>query len=225
MDLQIAGKVALITGSSRGIGRAIAKALWAEGCSVAINARTEKSLRTLESELKSRVSIHPADVTNVDFCRRIVDGVIARWGRLDIIVCNVGSGASVPSGQETPEEWRRVFAENFYATTNVIEAARTNLGKGAAIVCISSICGTESMGAPLTYSAAKAALNSYVRGLSRSLGPADIRINAVAPGNVLVEGGRWEERLNQAPDETKGMLVREGSIGALRPSGRGRECC
>src|SRR5713226_1727595 len=109
MDLGLTGKIALVTGSGRGIGRAVAEALWAEGCSVAINARDSKSLQAMVQEWGNRASMHPADVTNSPACRRLIDDVISRWGRLDIIVCNVGDGASVPPGRETGEEWQRMF--------------------------------------------------------------------------------------------------------------------
>jgi 3-oxoacyl-[acyl-carrier protein] reductase len=198
-----------VTGSGRGIGHAIARALWTEGCSVALNARDPKNLETMAQEWGTRVSVHPADVTNTPACRRLIDEVISRWGGLDIIVCNVGDGASAPPGQETAEEWQRVMSVNLQATTNIIEAARGKLASGSSIVCISSICGIETLGAPVTYSAAKAALNSYVRGIARPFAAAGIRINAVAPGNILFGGGRWEEKTKRDPSGVQALLDHE----------------
>lgn len=209
MDLELAGRVALVTGASRGIGRAIAKVLSGEGCVVAANARDKDGLKLLLAELDKRATAHVADVTKIEDCRRMVADVRAHHGRLDIIVCNVGSGRSVPPGDESEEEWRRVFALNFHAATNVIEAARASLRAGAAIVCVSSICGLESLGAPVTYSAAKAALNSYIHGMARPLAAAGIRLNAVAPGNVLVEGGHWEARARNDRADLDTFLARE----------------
>jgi 3-oxoacyl-[acyl-carrier protein] reductase len=209
VDLGLTGKIALVTGSGRGIGRAVARRLWDEGCSVAVNARGDDDLESLSRELGARLSAHPADVTSPRECRRLLDDVMARWGRLDIIVCNVGDGFSVPPGQETQEEWQRVLSVNLASTTNLVEAARSSLESGSAIVCISSICGLAALGAPVTYSAAKAALNSYVRGIARPLAINGIRINAVAPGNILVEGGRWERRLESDPVGVKELLDRE----------------
>lgn len=220
MNLGLADKVALVTGSSRGIGQAIAETLWQEGCRVALNARNEAGLETLAASLGDRTSIHAADVTEPEACRRLVGQVVDRWGLIDVLVCNVGSGASVPPGSETPAEWQRVFAVNFHSATNVIEAARPVLGKGAAIVCVSSICGLEALGAPLTYSAAKAALNSYVQGMARTLAGDEVRLNAVAPGNVLIPGGRWEERTRQDNAGVQAMLNKEV---ALRRFGRPEE--
>lgn len=209
MDLELGGKIALVTGAGRGTGRAIATALWAEGCNVALNARGPQDIELVRRDFGERASTHLADTTDPSACRTLIDSVMSRWGQLDVIICNVGSGASVAPGEESPEEWQRVISINLQATTNVVEAARGRLQQGSAIVCISSICGLEALGAPVTYSAAKAALNAYVHGIARPLALAGVRINAVAPGNVQVPGGRWEEKLKRDPAGIQAMLERE----------------
>lgn len=209
MDLKLAGRVALVTGASRGIGRAIAQSLSAEGCKIAANSRNKSELAGLVADLGGHCSEHVADVTKTGDCRHLVEEILARHGALDVVVCNVGSGRSVPPGGESEDEWRRIFAVNFHAATNVIEAVRPVLSAGASIICVSSICGLETLGAPLTYSAAKAALNSYVHGMARPLAGAGVRLNAVAPGNILVEGGHWEERTRQDPAGLDKLLARE----------------
>jgi 3-oxoacyl-[acyl-carrier protein] reductase len=146
-----------------------------------------------------------------------------RWSRIDILVCNAGSGASVAPGKETAAEWRRILDVNLFAATNMIEAARPIMSRGSgdrAIVCVSSICGLAALGAPVTYSAAKAALNATVRGLARPLAPEGIRINAVAPGNVLFEGGTWARRIADNKAAVDEMLSREV---ALRRMGKPEE--
>jgi 3-oxoacyl-[acyl-carrier protein] reductase len=209
MDLGIAGKVALVTGASQGIGRAIAETLATEGCILAANARGEAPLREALRGMGPGATAHPGDVAAPAVGRAIVEAAVAAHGRLDVLVCNVGSGASVAPGEETAAEWRRVFDLNLWSATNVIEAALPHLAAGASIVCISSICGVAALGAPVPYAAAKAALNAMVRNLARPLGRRGIRINAVAPGNVLFPEGVWERRLADDPAGTAAMLERE----------------
>ena len=198
MKLELEGRVALVTGASRGIGLAIARMLAAEGAQVALAARGQDGLKQACAEIGGNASFHAADVTDPAAALALVRDVEKKWGRIDILVCNVGSGASVPPGQETSAEWRRVMDLNLFATTNMIEAARPIMQRGSgdrAIVCVSSICGLAALGAPVTYSAAKAALNATVRGLARPLAQDGIRINAVAPGNILFDGGTWARKL------------------------------
>ncbi len=107
---------------------------------------------------------------------------------------------------------------NLFATTNMIEAARPIMQRGngdRAIVCVSSICGLAALGAPVTYSAAKAALNATVRGLARPLAEVGIRINAVAPGNILFDGGTWARKLAENKQGVDDMLAREVALRRL----------
>jgi 3-oxoacyl-[acyl-carrier protein] reductase len=218
MDLGLKDRVALVTGASRGIGRAIAEALVREGCRVALNARGAEALTQTRDALGGAASSHSADVCRPEEAERLVAAVEARWGRLDIVVANVGSGASVPPGQETNAEWRRVMELNLYTTTNTIAAARPAMGRGSgdrAVVAVSSICGLAALGAPVTYSAAKAALNATVRGLARPLAREGIRLNAVAPGNILFEGGTWARKLAEDRSAVAQMLDKEVALGRL----------
>ncbi|MDK9713647.1 MAG: SDR family oxidoreductase [Sulfuritalea sp.] len=215
MQLELSGKTALVTGSSKGIGRAIAEALQAEGCMVAINGRNSDDLAAA-AELPGAIAV-AGDVTRPDVAQRVIAESVKALGNLDILVCNVGSGGSVPPGEETAEEWQRVFALNLWSTTNSVEAAREALAasKGT-IVCVSSICGLEVIpGAPVTYSAAKAALHAYVRGIARPLGREGVRINAVAPGNILFDGSVWSRKLAEDPQAVKAMLDKEVALGRL----------
>jgi 3-oxoacyl-[acyl-carrier protein] reductase len=216
VDLGLSGKVALVIGSSRGLGRAIAASLHAEGCRVMLNGRDREALERQTRELGANAACAVADVTDPAACRELVRETEKRFGRLDILVCNVGSGASVPPGRETPEEWRRMFDVNLASATNAVEAAGELMTRqGGAIVCISSICGLEALGAPVTYSAAKAALNAYVRGIARPLAARGIRINAVAPGNLMFEGSVWECKLAENAGAVQTMLDREVALKRL----------
>jgi len=216
MQLDLSEKVALITGSSKGIGWAIAQTLHAEGCRVALNARNSLDLAAATAQLTGAIGA-AGDVTQPAEARQIVDEVLSTFGRLDILVCNVGSGRSVSPGSEAAEEWQRVFALNLWSTTNSVEAARDALtaSKGV-IVCVSSICGLEVIpGAPVTYSAAKASLHAYVRGIARPLGKQGVRINAVALGNILFDNSVWSHKLAEDKPAVKAMLEKDVTLGRL----------
>ena len=218
MNLELNDRVALVTGASRGIGLAIAAALAAEGAKVALAARGADRLDASRATVGAQSSVHVADVTDSTAAARLVQEVERHWGRLDILVCNVGSGASVPPGRETAAEWTRVMDLNLFATTNMIEVARPLMARGngdRAIVCISSIAGMAALGAPVTYYAAKAALNATVRGLARPLALEGIRINAVAPGNILAADGTWARKLAENRAAVEDMLAREVALRRL----------
>lgn len=220
MQLDLTGKLALVTGASRGLGLEIARALATEGCRVVLNGRDEKALEAARRSIGDAEAL-AGDVQDAAQCRKMADALAARHRRLDVLVCNVGSGRSVPPGKETVAEWERVIRVNLFAATNAVQAFRPLLAEArGSIVCISSICGLETLGAPVTYSAAKAALNSFVRGAARPLAAAGIRINAVAPGNLLFDGSVWAERMRKDSASVQAMLDREV---ALRRLGTPRE--
>lgn len=216
MDLGLSGKTALVTGSSRGIGFAIAAALDAEGCTVALNGRSDAGLMAAAARLPGAIAVS-GDVSTAHGARNVVERAVGSLGHLDILVCNVGGGKSVAPGEESHEEWQRMFALNLWSATNSVEAARNALAaSGGAIVCVSSICGFEVIpGAPVTYSAAKAALHAYVRGIARPLGKEGIRINAVAPGNILFDESTWSRKLAEDPEAVNALLHREVALGRL----------
>lgn len=213
MQLDLTGKTALVTGSSRGIGRAIAELLYAEGCQVALNGRNADDLSATAANMPGTITV-VGDVTKPEEATSIIIETMAVMGKLDILVCNVGSGRSVPPGEETSYEWQRMIAVNLFSTTNTIEAARDALSvsKGV-VVCVSSICGLEHiLGAPVTYSVAKAALNAYVRGIARPLGKLGVRINAVAPGNIMFDGSVWSQKLADDAEAVQRMLARDVAL-------------
>jgi 3-oxoacyl-[acyl-carrier protein] reductase len=216
MELGLSGKVALVTGSSKGIGFAIAEALYTEGCKVALNGRDSKNLDSASKDMPGSIGI-VGDVTSIEDAKRVVSDTVSHFGKLDILICNVGSGRSVPPGNETPDEWQRVFALNLWSATNSVEASRNALVESSGvIVCVSSICGSEVIpGAPITYSTAKAALHAYVRGIARPLGEQGIRINAVAPGNILFDGSVWSRKLREDTSAVQAMLNKDVSLARL----------
>lgn len=216
MQLELSGKTVLVTGSSKGIGWAIAQILHAEGCHLALNGRNAADLTSATNQLAGAIGVL-GDVTHPEGAQQVVRDVVSAFGQLDILICNVGSGQSVNPGSETAEEWQRVFALNLWSATNTVEAAREALAaSNGTIVCISSICGLEVIpGAPVTYSAAKAALHAYVRGIARPLGTQGVRINAVAPGNIVFERSVWAHKLEVDPASVQSMLKNDVALGRL----------
>jgi 3-oxoacyl-[acyl-carrier protein] reductase len=212
MNLGLDGKTALVSGASRGIGLAIARMLHAEGCNIALAARGRDGLEAAAAPLKG-ASIHNGDA--VTDAAAIVEAAANQWNGLDILVCNAGSGASVPPGTEDEAELRRMFDLNLFSALNMIAAARPHMKEGGAIVCISSICGLAALGAPVGYSAAKAALNAAVKSLARPLAAKGLRINAIAPGNILFDGGTWDRKLKDDKASVDAMLAREVVLARL----------
>ncbi|APW44187.1 SDR family NAD(P)-dependent oxidoreductase [Rhodoferax saidenbachensis] len=219
MAPEFAGKTALVTGASQGIGLAIAQTLSAQGCRVALNGRNVDRLNAAVVALPGAIAV-AGDVSDPAQAKKVVNDALATLGRLDVLVCNVGSGRSVAPGMESFDEWIRVFAVNLWSATNSVEAARHALAQSkGVVVCISSICGLEVVpGAPVTYSAAKAALHAYVRGMARPLGSEGVRINAVAPGNILFDSSVWARRLADDPQAVQTMLARDVPLRRLGTS-------
>lgn len=215
MNLELDGKAALVSGASRGIGLAIAQALHAEGCRLALVARGREGLERAAQGFSGGVSVHACDVTDAPAADAVVAEIAQQRGGLDILICNAGSGASVPPGKETEAEWRRVLDINLFSALNMISASRPHMRPGGAIVCISSIAGLAALGAPVAYSGAKAALNAAVKTLARPLAGEGLRINALAPGNVLFPGGVWDRKLAEDRAGVEAMLARDVALGRL----------
>jgi 3-oxoacyl-[acyl-carrier protein] reductase len=217
MNFNLNGKKVLVTGSTHGIGYQIASAFLLEGCSVAFNARNNNKI---DINNKENAYFVAGDVTIDDEAVNVVNEAAKKMGGLDIVVCNVGSGQSASPGKETTKDWHESIKKNFYSTVHVVQAARPHLiNSQGVIICISSICGLEVIPkAPVTYSVAKAALNSYVKGMSRPLGNDGIRICAVAPGNIMFDGSVWDKKVRANQEEVELMLYRDVPLKKLGTS-------
>jgi 3-oxoacyl-[acyl-carrier protein] reductase len=199
MDLQLDGKVALITGASRGIGRAIALALAAERCDVALVARGEEQLREAAAEVSARGARGEpiiGDITKGQDVERSVEQTVATFGRLDILVNN--AGGSFP---DDDAGWRDAFSANIEAAVRASRAAVPYMRQqgGGAIVHIASIWGREA-GGGLPYNAMKAAMISHAKNSALALAKDNIRVNSVAPGSVRHPGGSWDRRAVEDPE-------------------------
>jgi len=215
MDLDLRGKTALVTGSSRGIGRQIAQSLAEEGVRVCLNGRSKSALDDARSTVKNSIAL-AYDVTLKNECDRLIVDVLREFGQLDILVCNVGDGRSASVEGESHEDWERLMSRNLYASTNIIGSAKEALIFSAgSIVCISSICGQEVIGCPIPYASAKAALNAYVKNIARPLGKFGVRVNSVVPGNILFPGSVWDKKSLEDPVGVQGMLSREVALSRL----------
>ena len=202
MDLKLQGKIAFVAGSSRGIGLAIAQAFLREGAKVGISGREAGALEAARAALAAaagpdRVVAVAGDMTREADLDAALSRVEAVFGGLDAVVANVGSGTAKAGWDCGPEDWQAALSQNFLGSMALARQALARLipRGGGSLTLISSIVGVEAINAPLGYSAAKAALLSAMKTLARQVGPQGVRVNAVAPGNVLFPGGSWESKL------------------------------
>ena len=182
------GKVALVTGSSSGIGAAVAAALSHRGASVVLNSRSSAEQgEGLARDLPDATYVQ-ADVSDEHDAARLVAAAVDRYGRLDIVVNNAGTTETIPHHDldaVTTEMWERILRVNVLGTWNVIRAAVPPLqacGDGV-IINVTSIAGVRPVGSSIPYATSKAALNHLTVLLASTLGPA-IRVNAIAPGLI-----------------------------------------
>lgn len=203
MDLGLQGKVALVTGGSRGIGRAIVHDFAREGCHVAFSARGEEALKATEREvveLGAQVLAVPADMTNTADIERLVNQTVERFGSVDVLVNNVGGSRGGQTWDTSDEDWAEVLYLNLFAavrTTRLVIPLMRQRGWGR-VINITSIYGREAGGA-MTYNAVKASMNSWSKALAKQLAKDGILVNVVAPGSVLFPGGSWERRQKDNP--------------------------
>jgi 3-oxoacyl-[acyl-carrier protein] reductase len=213
MNLELEGKIAFVSGSSRGIGRAIAEAFLREGAYTVISGRDIDSVRHTADELSLKYAqkyILPltGDLADPTTVAEAIAQTNAQWGDIDYLVANIGSGSARNGWELTEEDWQTVFQTNFWSAIRLIQAVLPSMvkqGRGS-IVLISSIAGVESIGAPLPYGAAKAALIHYTKDLAWQVGSQGVRVNCVAPGNILFPGGSWDRKLNDRRNQIENMI-------------------
>jgi 3-oxoacyl-[acyl-carrier protein] reductase len=220
MDLLLADKVAVVTGSSRGLGLASARALVAEGCRVCICARGAETLAEAAIEVEA-VAKRPnmiiavqADVSTESGVDRVITRTIESFGALDILVNNVGRAGGSDLLGTTDAEWQAAFDETLFPAIRASRLAVPHMRNrgGGSIVMIASIWGRES-GGRMTYNAVKAAEISLAKAMAQQLAPANIRVNSIAPGSILFPGGSWHKRQQADPEGIAEFIQHELPFG------------
>ena len=220
MDLGLSGRVALVTGASRGIGRAIALGLAAEGCRVVLCARGREALDAAVAEARQRAGAGGgatgvvADVTTPAGVASLIDAALEVFGGIDVVVNNVGGSGARDFGAADEADFRAVMERNFFPALRVSMAALPHLRArgGGVIVLVASIWGREAGGGP-SYNVAKAAEISLAKAMARDLARERIRVVSVAPGSVLFPGGGWQRRQQADPEGIAAFVAREIPFG------------
>lgn len=220
MNLELEGKVALVTGGSRGLGRAIALRLAEEGCGLAICARGEEDLRAVAEQVRGMgrpVYDQPLDVTESRSIDGFVEQAVKQLGGLDILINNVGGNRRVAFADSEDRDWREIFEINFHSHVRFSRAAIPHIRRrpDGVILFVASIFGREAGGPGLSiYNTTKSSLISLAKIMALELAPEGIRVNSIAPGSIRFPGGSWDRRCREDPE---GMAK---FIGANLPLGR-----
>ena len=222
MDLQLTDKVAIVTGSSRGLGLASARSLIAEGCRVCICARGPEQLAAAALEVEA-VARRPnmiitvqADVSTADGIATVIDRTVERFGGLDILVNNVGRAGGTDLLDTTDAEWQAALDETLFPAIRASRLAVPHMKQrgGGTIIMIASIWGRES-GGRMTYNAVKAAEISLAKSLAQQLASLNIRVNSVAPGSIMFPGGSWHKRQQADPQGIAEFIKRDLPFGRM----------
>jgi len=213
LDLGLQGRVAAITGGSRGLGFAIARALHTEGCHIAICARNPERLRAAAQSLGADVHAVPADVVKPDAVETFIESAASHFNGLDILVHNAGGGGG--AGLDAPDaDFTQALELNVLAGLRAARAAVPHMRrrKAGRIIFIASVYGRES-GGRAGYNLAKAAEISLAKALSRELAGDNILVNSVAPGSLIFPGSSWERRQQADPQGIAAFVKADMPLG------------
>ncbi|MGH7258702.1 MAG: SDR family NAD(P)-dependent oxidoreductase [Nitrospiraceae bacterium] len=213
MDLRLTDKVACVTGSSRGIGQAIADAFLREGARVVLTGRNEARLATAATALKDRwggdrIFVFPGDLTKNGVIQECIEAIQSQWHRLDIVVANLGTGRGKTGWALSFEDWEQLLSANLIAASLMVTHAVPLMRQsgGGSVTFIASIAGLEALRAPIPYASAKAGLIVLSKTLSRELAADQIRVNVVAPGNIWFAEGVWDRKQREDPSGVESYL-------------------
>ncbi|MCM3789693.1 SDR family oxidoreductase [Domibacillus indicus] len=210
MDLQLKGKHILITGGSKGIGRAIAEALIEEGANVSIVARGIEALEQTKEELGGSVSIFQADLLKANEREALIHSFIEQHGTINVLINNAGGSNGGKAAETDMDLFYEAMELNYFSAVHLSKLAVEEMKKkqSGAIINITSVFGRES-GGKVTYNNAKAALISFTKSLADEVIRDGIRVNSVAPGSILHETGNWKRRLEENPEKINAFVQNE----------------
>jgi len=220
MDLDLTGRVAIVTGSSKGLGLASARALVAEGARVVICARGQAALDAAADALRAAAqkddAVHAvqADVATAGGAEAVVRAAIDRFGRVDVLVNNVGKAGGGDIVSTTDDEWHNALDQTLFPAirmSRLVVPHMRRAGSGV-VLMIASIWGRES-GGRMTYNAVKAAEISLAKAMAQQLAKDHIRVNSIAPGSIAFEGGTWWTRQQEDPAGMAAFVEREIPMG------------
>lgn len=220
MDLKLKDKVALVTGGSRGIGKAIALGLAREGCRIAICARNNEELDATANEIRDEAGVEVftqvVDITADGEAESFVAAASKSLGRLDVLVNNAGGNRRMPFTETTDNDWQDIINLNLTAHLRTTRAAIPHMREagGGSVVFIASIFGREAGGPGLSiYNSTKAAIISAAKIMSLELAGDGIRVNSVAPGSIRFPGGSWDRRVKSDPEAMKEFVEQNIPLG------------
>ena len=220
MDLGLTDKVAIVTGSSRGLGLASARSLAAEGCHVCLCGRTADTLAAAAQDVAAaaggadRVLSVTADLSTVEGVERVVTATAERFGGVDILVNNIGLGRGAGVLDTPDDAWQEAFDHTLYPALRASRAAIPHMMRrgGGVIVLITSIYGREA-GGRMVYNAVKSAENALAKSMAQQLAKDGIRVNAIAPGSISFPGGSWWKRQQADPEGIAAFVKQELPFG------------
>ncbi len=211
MDLGLSGRVALVCGSTRGIGRAVAKALAHEGARIAVNGRnreaTQEAADQIAAETRAEVVPYPGDITMPRVAESHVHGVARDLGRLDVLFCNAGGPPAAPFKDQPAEAWQRALELNLLSTINLARAAVPIMRKAqwGRIICLTSVAAKQPLPGLILSTTARAGVLGFAKALADEVATDGITVNSICPGFIATE--RVAELTKTKPDMMKQMLA------------------
>jgi NAD(P)-dependent dehydrogenase (short-subunit alcohol dehydrogenase family) len=215
MSNRLAGKVAVVTGGSSGIGLATAKRFAAEGAHVFITGRRKKELDAAAAEIGRNVTAVVGDVANVADLDRLYETVRKSKGKVDVLFANAGMGEFVPLGEITEEHFDRTFGANVKGLLFTVQKALPLMPDGGSIILNASVAGSTGIPAFSVYSASKAAVRSFARSWTSDLKARRIRVNAISPGPIETPIFGTIFPTKESIDEFKAQMAAQVPLGRM----------